>query len=248
MLIDMYLTPYFPEYEDQFDKSIVIMIDVLRASSTVCAALYNNAKEVIAEETQEKAINIYSKLSKESRFLGGEKNSVKIDGFDAGNSPFEYTQDRISGKTVIITTTNGTKIFHKAKKSFYKIVGCFVNFQATINYVMEIVSMATEEINSITILCAGTNGRMSYEDTLCGGAFVDELSKLIDNNTLTDTSDAARNLFNFSNNDLVNFLKNKYHAKNLISLGFEKDVNLCLEFNKYPVVPLITGNSIKNVL
>lgn len=244
MFIDAYLTPYFPETEDQFKDSIVIMIDVLRASSTVCAALFNNAKEVISTETPEKAIKIYSSLSKESRFLGGERNSIKVDGFDAGNSPFEYTRDKVSNKSVILTTTNGTQIFQKAKFAEHKLVGAFVNFSAIIGFIK---SKTQEKNHRISFLCAGTNGRMAYEDTLCAGAFIDEIHKFLPDYSLTDTADASKNLYNLHSENMQEFIKQKQHPKSLIELGLVDDVDFCLTKDSFPVVPVISGASIKKL-
>lgn len=244
MLIDAYLTPYFPESEVQFKDSIVIMIDVLRASTTVCSALHNGAKEVIATETPEKAIQIYSNLSKESRFLGGERNNMRVDGFDAGNSPIEYSEDKVNNKSIIFTTTNGTQIFQKAKYEEYKLVGSFVNFNIIIDFVCK--TLENKSLN-ISVICAGTNGRMAYEDTLCAGAFISQFNNLYPESKLTDTADAAKDLYQLHSDDLTSFIKLKQHPQTLIQLGFGDDVDLCLTLDKFPVIPVITGSSIKKL-
>ena len=248
MFLDAYLTPYFPETEEQFNDGIVVMIDVLRASTTVCAALYNNAKEVISADSPEKAVKIYSSLSKEVRFLGGEKNCIKVDGFDAGNSPAEYSDEIVNGKTVILTTTNGTKIFQKAKFAKHKIVGAFVNFNSVLDYLSELVRNNENENQRVTLLCAGSNGRLAYEDTLCAGAYItllkDRFSEIFE---LTDTAYAAKSLYKLHSHDLNEFLKSRHHASKLIELGFEDDVNTALTMDLFPVVPEMTGTSIKKI-
>lgn len=245
--IDAFLTPYFPETETQFDDSVVIMIDVLRASTTICAALNNGAKEVIASESLEKAVKIYSTLDKDMRFLGGERNCEKPTGFDAGNSPKEYTSESVEGRNVIITTTNGTKLFQKAKRAKVKIIGSFVNFNAVLNFIKGVVSVNQEndEVTNICILCAGTDGRMSYEDTLCAGAFIKEISDNYYSNSITDTAHAAKTLFEINKDYLNEFILKTQHSLKLIDLGLTEDIETALSFDKYDVLPVIHANSIK---
>jgi 2-phosphosulfolactate phosphatase len=247
MKIDAFLTPFFPETENQFKDSIVVMIDVFRASTSICAALYNGAKEVIPSSTTEKAVKIYSSLSREVRFLGGERNGVKPNGFDAGNSPDEYAEEKVKDKTVIISTTNGTQIFGKARDAAIRIIGGFVNITRALDYLNENY-LDDENLNKdikITFLCAGTNGRLAYEDTLCAGAFINSLKQKHGAMELTDTADAAKNLYNLHSVDLTNFLMQREHAVFLRNIGFEKDIDTALDFNLYPVVPVVSGNAIR---
>jgi len=113
------------------------MCDVLRASSTICSALYNGAKEIIPTTNSEQAMNIYVGLDRESRFVGGEQNLQKPSGFDAGNSPTEYTKEKVAGKTIILTTTNGTPLFTKAKSSKVRLIAAFVNFNTVLDKIEE---------------------------------------------------------------------------------------------------------------
>ncbi len=247
MTVDAFLTPYFPESVNQFDNKILIMIDVLRAGSSVCASLYNGAKEVLAYESLDKAVTVYSSLSKESRFMGGERNCQKPSGFDAGNSPTEYTEEAVKGKSVIISTTNGSKLFQKGKNTKLKVVGGFVNIDAVFDFIDNNFLSSDEEKESaeICMMCAGTNGRLSYEDTLCAGAFINHFYKKYSNVTMTDSADAAKNLYNLHSVDLIDFIKTREHANTLTANGMESDIELCLRRNIYPVVPVIEGNSIK---
>ncbi|MCX6155391.1 MAG: 2-phosphosulfolactate phosphatase [Candidatus Kapabacteria bacterium] len=246
-MIDLFFTNYFPEIEGQFNNSVLIFIDVLRSSTTICAALYNGAKEVIGSETHEKAVQIYSSLSRESRFLGGERNCIKPSGFDAGNSPSEYSHAAVAGKTVIISTSNGTKTFNKARNALKRIVCGFVNIDAVFDYLkMNFIENSTiDKIPNFIILCAGTNGRFSYEDTICGGAVIKYLKTVLPESMLTDSADAARNLYNLHFADFRDFLKTRQHAVRLLELGFESDIDTAFTYNCFPVVPLVNGTSIK---
>lgn len=247
MKIDAYFTPFFPEQENQFKDHFIVMIDVLRASTTICAALFNGAKEIIPFDELQKALAVYSNLSRDNRIMGGERKGIKPEGFDAGNSPFEYSPDVVKNKTIIFTTTNGTKTFTKGKEAAKRVIGSFVNHKVVLeelNSYIESKSSTEEEIK-VTFFCAGNEGRQSYEDVCCAGAFI---SHIVDHYTtveLTDAADAAKNLFNLHSDDLSSFLKTRSHASYLQKIGFEEDLDLAFKFNVYPVVPVMDGNSIK---
>jgi 2-phosphosulfolactate phosphatase len=245
--LDTYFTPLFPEEEEQFKDHIVVMIDVLRASSTICAALYNGAREIIPFDEVGKAVSVYANLSKESRFLGGERDGVKQEGFDAGNSPLEYTKDRIEDRTIIFTTSNGTKIFVKDKHAKKRFIGAFVNLNIVLNEIYSYIEKDKEEgtDTNITFLCAGTNGRVSYEDMTCAGAFLDSINDKFDNCDLTDSAEVAKNLYTLHRTVLGEFLKTKSHARHLESIGMTDDIEACFEIDKFPVVPVVDENSIK---
>ncbi len=247
MIIDAYLSPYFPETENLFDDSIVLMIDVLRASTTIAAALYNGAKEVIPCDTLDKAVKVYSSMSKEVRFLGGERNGIKPSGFDAGNSPFEYTPENVSNKSVIMSTSNGTKTFLKAKLAKRRIIAGFVNHDIVRDYLISEIESAKLEGNelNIFILCSGTLGRLSYEDILCAGSYIYELSSKYKFNKLSDSAEIAKNLYNLYKNNLNEVLLKSEHSRRLIELGFLNDIELALTMNTYPVLPILIDNSIR---
>lgn len=243
MKVDAYLSPNFTEKELQFENSIVLMIDVLRASSTVCAAVHSGAKEVITVDSVDKAVALYSNLSREIRFLGGERNGVKLQGFDAGNSPTEYTADRIAGKSVVISTTNGTQIFQKCKSARQKIVLGFINIDAIIAHLVK--ENTKEAFHRIDVICAGNEGRISFEDTLCAGAVIDRISSSFGICEMSDSALVAKNVYDTHKDNLLIFIKTRDHSKHLMEIGMGDDIDICLTNNIYPVVPIINGNSIK---
>lgn len=246
MKLNVFLNPNIKVSEGQYEKSIVVMIDVLRASSTVAAALFNGAKEIIPTENSDQAMRIFGSLDRSIRFIGGEKNNKKPAGFDAGNSPLDYTNDKVDGKTVIFTTTNGSPLFTKAKESKMRLVASFVNFDEILNKLQEIIeNNADNKFDKIDFLCAGSEGQFSYEDSLCAGGLIYHLSKRFENLDLADSADAVRNLFDFHIDNLFEFLTSRDHAQNLIQTGFADDLDICLNYNKYPVVPVISGSNIK---
>jgi 2-phosphosulfolactate phosphatase len=243
--VDTYFTPYFPEKENQFKDQFLVMIDVLRASTTICSALHNGAKEIIPFAELQRAVSVYGNLSRETRFLGGERKGIKPEGFDAGNSPFEYVDELVKDKTIIFTTTNGTKIFTKGREASKRVVGCFANLSLVLKEINSYIELNKNKglESKITFLCAGTNGRVSYEDMMCAGAFIEEL-KSKDLCDISESAHVANDLYLFHKSEIRNFLKTTSHAKYLIEIGKEDDVDLCFQLDKFPVVPLINESSI----
>lgn len=230
--------------ENQFENHFLIMIDVLRASTTICTALKNGAKEVIPFDEPQKAVAVYANLSKESRFLGGEKNSIKPEGFDAGNSPSDYNQDVVEGKSIIFSTTNGTRTFVKGKKSRKGIIGCFSNLSVVSELISSYIRIDKEEgkDTNLTILCSGTDGRISYEDTVCAGAFISQFTEY--EPEITDSALLAKNIYWQHKDNLAEFLSGTFHARRLLALGLQEDLDTCFTFDKNPVVPVFVDSSI----
>jgi len=247
MVVDAFLSPYFPETENLFDDSIVLMIDVLRASTTIAAALYNGAKEVIPCDTLDKAVKVYSSLSKDIRFLGGERNGIKPSGFDAGNSPLEFSPENVVGKSVILSTSNGTKTFLKAKLARKRLIAGFVNHNIIRDYLFSQIDESIKDNKElrIFILCSGTNGRLSYEDILCAGSYIQEMTTHFKFEKLSDSAEIAKTLFNLHRKSLKEVLIQSDHSKRLIDIGFADDIEIALTFNAYPVLPEFVGSSIK---
>lgn len=243
MIINAFLMPNFEVEEDYFYNSICVYIDVLRASSTICAAILNGAKEIIPVADAEQAMRIFAGLDREIRLIGGEKNMKKSANFDLGNSPIEYTQDVVRDKTIIFTTTNGTNIFQYGKSSQFRVIAAFVNFKNTVEFLKNIVS-TNKKINTINFLCAGNNTLFSYEDTLCAGNYIYEISRYIDSD-ITDGAHSAKVLYEYHKIDLFDFIKSRDHSRKMKLIGLENDIDLCLQYDIFPIVPIIEGISIK---
>ena len=148
--------------EDDVKGRTVIVIDVLRASSTIATALNNWARAVVPVADTGSATKIASNLDPSSYVLGGERGGNKIQGFHLGNSPLEYTQGTIDGRTVIFTTTNGTVAISRARRAEHLVIGSFLNAE-------RVVEFARQAGLDVTIICAGWRNRVALEDTLCAG-------------------------------------------------------------------------------
>lgn len=211
----------------------VIIIDVLRATTTICTALRNGAREVIPTPDLESATKISSNLSGDSRLLGGERQGKKIDGFDLGNSPAEYTPEKVAGKSIIFTTTNGAGAIYKCRYASTALVAGFVNMSAIVQTIVEIGG-------TWTLLCSGRSGAFSIEDATCAGMIISKVKE----QTEVDTEDAgltALILYKNYKKSVLGMMKKSLHGMYLASIGFEDDLKLCSEVDSVPVVPAVSG-------
>ncbi|MBZ4646112.1 MAG: 2-phosphosulfolactate phosphatase [Petroclostridium sp.] len=242
MRIDVIATA--DEVKDQMVKGkLAVVIDVLRATSTIVTALSNGCKGVIPVCDVDQAKAKACELDPEQCLLGGERNAVIIEGFHHGNSPLEYTAERVQNKYVIITTTNGTRAIHHAKEAVDIVIASFLNGQAVVQYIHK------NYLEDITIICAGTEGHFSLEDILCAGKIIYELKSLGNDISLNDLGIAAENLYKHNKDDMHQLLQGTFHYSRLISLNFEKDVEFCMQQDVFQLVPIFIDGiiSITNI-
>ncbi len=230
-----------------------VIIDILRASSTIITALHNGAKCVVPCGTPDEARLIREKSNGESVLLGGERGGVLIDGFDCGNSPTEYAASRVAGKTIVFTTTNGTRALLKAAAAETILIGAFVNRQA-------VVDRLHADQRPVHLVCAGTDGEITGEDVLFAGAVVEALQQRHASGrltaqrwTLNDCAVIARGFWRQSvgANSLVGGDENlsagieaamrvTHGGRNLIELGYDNDISLCSAVDCIDRVPMLT--------
>lgn len=219
-----------------FDLSnkTAVVIDVLRATSVIITALHNGAKAVVPVASVEKAVELY-KASGQTSVLGGEKDAVIIDGFQFGNSPLQYTRETIGGKEVILKTTNGTEAINASNGANKLLVAAFLNLQAVVDFL-------THDKHDIVVVCSGTNGKFSMDDGLCAGMLIQGLME----KTQADCCDLGLTMRQFAlqKGDLREKLKHCLHLNYLVSLGYEKDVNYCLQTNTINLVPQWVGGKV----
>ncbi|WKV08231.2 2-phosphosulfolactate phosphatase family protein [Thermoanaerobacterium sp. CMT5567-10] len=228
MFVETYET-YNAVYDKILKGKVVVVIDTLRATSVITTALVNGAKEIIPVADIEDAINISGHLERDMILLGGERNAVKIEGFDLSNSPLEYSEDVVKGKTIIITTTNGTRALKKASSSDDVVVGCLLNVTSVADYIYK-------ENKDVVIICAGTEGKFSIDDIITAGAILDRLEKLSPYES-DDLSKASYFLYKSFQDNILNIMKYGYHLNRIEKLGFHEDVEFCTTIDKFSVVP-----------
>lgn len=221
-----------------FSGQTAVVIDVLRATTVITTALDNGAREVIPVKTVEEAQNLYATCDNALR--GGERNALKIEGFDLGNSPLEYKKKTVEGKTLILTTTNGTNALNNIKGADEVVLACFRNAEAMANH---LVGLSHRGSRDIIIVCAGTEGRFSLDDGLCAGMLIE----LLKQKTEVETDDLGlllNRFYNENKDNLFSALSECYHLKRLFMLGFYDDIKFCLETNCVGTVPILKNDKI----
>jgi 2-phosphosulfolactate phosphatase len=218
-------------------NDVVIVIDVLRCTSSIITALTNGANTIIPMQTVSAARSLAAKHPQ--YLLAGERRGVKPTGFILGNSPLEFTRNRVAGKTVIMTTTSGTAAFARVKGHPYVLVGAFLNAAAVAQ-----TAITLSELNHLNISFAlsGKRGSFSLEDFLGAGAIIHHFAPK--ELTYSDTAYASLLAFKHAQFSLYASLCDGTHAKTLIDLGFKDDVLHCTQVNKYNTVPVLRGESI----
>jgi 2-phosphosulfolactate phosphatase len=231
---------FTPENLDElsFSGKTTVVIDVLRATTTIINALNNGAKEIIPVASVEFAVKVSGGMFGGLTLLGGERNTKKIEGFAMGNSPQEYTPENVNGKSIILYTTNGTKALVKAKFSKNLFAASFSNLSAIAQH----LSSLNQDIE---ILCAGRNHSFSLEDSICAGKLIAEIIKFKEGLELTDTAKACVILNKSFGRNILKILMETEHGKLLIENGFEEDIKFCSKVNNINSIPAFNGNVIK---
>lgn len=236
--VGVYFTPANLEEMYLKDKNIVV-IDVLRASTTIATALSHGAKEIIPVSNIESAVKISGSLFGDVTLRAGERNGRMIEGFNLGNSPDEYTPEVVGGKSIIFMTTNGSAAMVKGRYGKNLVVGGFVNLSA-------IVSFLKRLHEDVLIICAGKENNFCIEDTLCAGRLINKLSKVFGDEILPDDAAlAAMTLDKHLGKNILKVLKNSDHGRYLTEIGFENDLSICAEIDALDVLPVLSGNVIR---
>lgn len=228
MKIDVIITPEYIN-KDYIKGKNVVVIDMLRATTVMVTAIGNGCKEVIPFLTVEEVIEKAKELGRENCILGGERNAEKIEGFDLSNSPLEYTKKVVNGKTILITTSNGTKTLTKAVGAKRIFVGCVLNGKA--------LAEKLDKINEdVIILNSGTNGEFTMDDFICTGYIIDEISKITNKLELTDISKTAQYVY-VKNKDIESFISNAKHYERMRELDLMPDVEHSMKKEFTKLVP-----------
>ncbi len=234
MNVEVFLTHTTVTEDDVRDRTVVV-IDVLRACSTINTALSNGARAVMPVLDMAQAGKIASNLDPDVFRLGGERNAEKIDGYHLGNSPLEYTEEVVEGRDIILNTSNGTKAIEQAKTAEHLVAGSFLN-------VSRVADFLKSTGIDVTIVCSGHENRVSLEDTLCAGAILDRLWDGEEPNHVSDAAHTAYSLYLYNKNRLEDTLRNANHARRLVENGHARDVDYCFQLDHLPILPYYTDN------
>lgn len=229
--IDACFSPYlYPVYKQE--NSIVVIIDILRATSAMCTAFQYGAEKIIPVATIEEA----KEYKKKGYIVGAEREGMPVEGFDFGNSPFSYMGEHIKGKTIVITTTNGTQAIEAAKDACQILIGSFLNISALCKYLQE-------QQKPILLLCSGWKNKFNLEDALFAGAVTEVISQN-NNYKLGDAALALKYLYELSRKDADKFLRNASHKERLAKLGLKEDIKYCLQTDLTHVIPVYVNGAL----
>jgi 2-phosphosulfolactate phosphatase len=220
---------------DDHNDSIVVVIDVLRASSAICTAFENGAEKLIPVADLEIAKDYKSK----GYLVAAERDGFVLDFADFGNSPFNFTKEKVKGKTIVYSTTNGTGIIRISSGSYMTVIGSFLNISALTDWLME-------QERPVLLFCAGWKNRFNIEDTVCAGAMAERLLKSDQYSTICDSTLAAIDLWSVARNDLPGYIDKAAQRTRLRDKGLDDCIDFCLQPDFTRAIPVMRDGVLVN--
>ncbi|MDB5159048.1 MAG: 2-phosphosulfolactate phosphatase [Mucilaginibacter sp.] len=230
--LEVCLTPaLIPLYN--VEDYIVVVIDIFRATTSICYGIENGAEAIIPVSQVEECSAYLEKGF--DYLLAAERNGEVVTGFDFGNSPFSYTREKVAGKTIVLTTTNGTHALHLSRSAKKIVIGAFLNLTAICNWLKQ-------QNENILLVCSGWKNNFNLEDTLFAGAVVEQLKG--SGFVVDDPAIAANDLYQLAKDDLDGYLKKTSHSERLKKLGIEADIAFCLNVDIATAIPVLDGEKL----
>ncbi len=226
--IDVCLSPDLIHLYD-IRESAIVVVDIFRATSCMVTAFGNGANKILPVEDLE----LCRSKKKEGYLIAAERNGESPEGFDLGNSPFSFQEERIKGADICVTTTNGTVAIRRSSISPLVIIGAFLNLS-------KVVERLKNWERDVVVVCAGWKGRPNLEDSIFAGALIDALKE--DYIYADDASLVCHKLFLEGKDNLLEYVKESSHVQRLKKLGIEKDIEFCLKKDYYEVLPILVGD------
>lgn len=220
------------------DKNVVV-IDVLRASTSIAIGLQNGAKEIIPVSSVENAVKISGSLYGDVTLRAGERNAKMIEGFNLGNSPLEYRSDVVNGKSIIFMTTNGSVAIVKGKHANNLIVAGYINLSKVVEFLKTLKS-------NFTIICAGNDNNFCLEDAVCAGRIINTLETEIEDELLLDDEGiTCTALDKHFGKNILKMFKTSEHGRYLAEIGYAEDLKVCALIDSVNVLPILAGNVLR---
>lgn len=237
MLVDVALTPLELGRFADLSRYNVVVIDVLRATSSMVAAIAAGATRIFPVDSIEHARNLAVQIAPQRPVLAGERGGLRPEGFALGNSPAEFTPEAVEGRPVIMATTNGSRAFGKVEAARRVHAASFLNLSVT-------AEALAREGHDVLIVCSGTELAPSLEDVACGGALSHRIREIVGPGcTLADAALIARNTYG-AYPDVLAVLWRSSHGRYLESIGLGADIELCARKDRHPVVLTMDGGAI----
>jgi 2-phosphosulfolactate phosphatase len=239
MRVDVYFTPQEVGASDVMNR-IVAIVDVLRASTSIAVALANGARAVIPLVSSEEVVGRAKSLARSEVKLAGERKMQPIPGFDIGNSPKEFSKEAVEGKTVLMSTTNGTAAILGVTGARDVVIASYVNFSAVLSMLRAALRGGTD----VAIICAGQDKHFAIEDAACAGLFVQHITEKHTKAEVNDAAQAAMLIDKKFGGNLKRLFRSSTHGNALADAGFGDDLADCAELDAYPVVPVYQDRQI----
>ena len=227
MNIDLCLSPALFKFHEPRPETVVVVVDIFRATSTICKAFSEGAAAIIPLASIEEA----EAMKQYGYLVGAERNVAKCDFADFGNSPFEYSRDKVEGQTIAFTSTNGTQAIEVAEGVNTLVIGAFSNISTVADYCLK-------KEQDVLIVCAGWHNKMNLEDSLFGGALAELLLESGVFSANSDTVEMSLGLWKAAKSDLQQYLSKSEHVQRLRSHGLENDIKFCLAMDTVCVLPI----------
>ena len=231
-LVEVCFTPDdYAYFKGKFE--IVVVIDVLRATSAICSAIDNGVASVIPVSTIDEAKAYQAK----GYLAGAERQGEIVEGFDFGNSPYSYMKPELKGKDIVLSTTNGTRAINIAKEAPTVAIGSLINLGSLVNWLKA-------QNKNVLCLCSGWKDNFNLEDTICAGAIANDLLETGKFTSNEDSSVGAKYLYLSSKDNYFGFLKSSSHRRRLKKLNLNEDIKYCLTPNQLDVIPVLKEGKI----
>lgn len=219
--------------ETEMPGSLAVVVDVIRATSTMVEALANGARAIYPTVSTEEAINLANSLGRDDTLLCGERRGLKVDGFDLGNSPREYGREQVDGKRLVMSTTNGTRAFLATQGAERVLAGSLLNLGALVEGIREAAP------TDLVLICAGKEGHFSLDDAACAGLLLQGLVEGDWNDSSLEMNDASRAALTLAKSFRVDeaFLRKTAAGAALVRVELGEDLALCAERDRHDLVP-----------
>jgi len=208
------------------DENLVVIVDILRATSSICAAIHNGVKSILPVSTVEEA----RKMKQLGFMVASERDGYVLDFADFGNSPFNFSSEIVKGKEIVYSTTNGTRCIHKASHSKAVLIGSFLNISSLADWLIQ-------QNAPVLIFCASWKDRFSLEDTVFAGALAERLLNSGNFESICDAVTASIDLWNLAKDDLYGYLQKAAQKGRLASKGLDDCIEYCLTPDQTQVIP-----------
>jgi 2-phosphosulfolactate phosphatase len=234
--LEVCLTPaIFNRFES--NDAIIVIIDVLRASSSICTAFSNGAYSIIP------VAEIFEAKEYKNRgyLVAAERDGYVLDFADFGNSPYNFTRDRVEGKTIVYSTTNGTRLINLASSSYKTVIGTFINISAVTEWLLN-------QDHDVILFCAGWKDKINLEDTLCAGAFAEKLLNSLSFTTICDSVHASIDLWKVASSDPLKYIEKAAQRNRLRDKGLDDCLEYCMSFDLSKSIPVEQGGILKEMI